>query len=55
MSNHREAANSRIPFSALGRAVWDETLGFPRALCFGCSFSALGRAVWDETVAVRDG
>ena len=37
-------------FSALGRAVWDET---ESAMCFPrfseTSFSALGRAVWDET------
>ncbi len=36
-------------FSALGRAVWDETM--PRFLDVvrRWYFSALGRAVWDET------
>ena len=37
-------------FSALGRAVWDET-PVPEVEEGGeASFSALGRAVWDETV-----
>ena len=37
-------------FSALGRAVWDETVATCRARSYqACSFSALGRAVWDET------
>ena len=42
-------------FSALGRAVWDET-GCQRAgECISCcAFSALGRAVWDETVTTFD-
>ena len=39
------------PFSALGRAVWDET-DAPNDVqdAFIFSFSALGRAVWDETL-----
>ncbi len=38
-----------LTFSALGRAVWDETVVL-RATSDGSStFSALGRAVWDET------
>ncbi len=38
------------PFSALGRAVWDETpLHNHRVLAVVDTFSALGRAVWDET------
>ena len=37
------------PFSALGRAVWDEThYQSPNSLRI-YPFSALGRAVWDET------
>ena len=36
-------------FSALGRAVWDETLDGILAMRKIDSFSALGRAVWDET------
>ena len=42
---------SNSSFSALGRAVWDETpssqaLALPKYF----PFSALGRAVWDETL-----
>ena len=37
-------------FSALGRAVWDETAGWRKARSLVLTFSALGRAVWDETV-----
>ncbi len=37
-------------FSALGRAVWDETvLASSITPARGLDFSALGRAVWDET------
>ena len=36
-------------FSALGRAVWDETLWRHAGEQDDVSFSALGRAVWDET------
>ncbi len=39
-----------LPFSALGRAVWDETQRPDlHARFFEAAFSALGRAVWDET------
>ena len=38
-----------IPFSALGRAVWDETVMLWPAILPSGAFSALGRAVWDET------
>ena len=37
------------PFSALGRAVWDETFFRAEWDRLSTSFSALGRAVWDET------
>ena len=38
-------------FSALGRAVWDETSPPPFPPCVVPeAFSALGRAVWDETI-----
>ncbi len=37
-------------FSALGRAVWDETLVPRQGVLAVAPFSALGRAVWDETV-----
>ena len=40
-------------FSALGRAVWDETGGGNGVVFCAAAFSALGRAVWDETQ--RDG
>ena len=48
--------NSRVlllvmSFSALGRAVWDETALASSNITFVGSFSALGRAVWDETSA----
>ena len=36
-------------FSALGRAVWDETITTVFGRDTPCPFSALGRAVWDET------
>ncbi len=36
-------------FSALGRAVWDETAEFEPEIEAMDDFSALGRAVWDET------
>ncbi len=36
-------------FSALGRAVWDETYLTVWYLDDVAAFSALGRAVWDET------
>ncbi len=36
-------------FSALGRAVWDETVDIKNNVICSISFSALGRAVWDET------
>ena len=36
-------------FSALGRAVWDETRSPPWMIGSSAAFSALGRAVWDET------
>ncbi len=38
-----------LTFSALGRAVWDETGAMRMVVAFGVTFSALGRAVWDET------
>ena len=41
-------------FSALGRAVWDETHGSLQMPCQHAAFSALGRAVWDETGLGRD-
>ena len=37
------------PFSALGRAVWDETVKDYDKYTLYVPFSALGRAVWDET------
>ena len=38
-------------FSALGRAVWDETEGMAAVTVeLNSTFSALGRAVWDETL-----
>ncbi len=37
-------------FSALGRAVWDETLCRLDERTRHPDFSALGRAVWDETL-----
>ena len=37
------------PFSALGRAVWDETEKRAHSPPLDSAFSALGRAVWDET------
>ena len=39
-------------FSALGRAVWDETLATRTAMASCTDFSALGRAVWDETGSI---
>ena len=36
-------------FSALGRAVWDETYSLTPWRPVLIDFSALGRAVWDET------
>ena len=36
-------------FSALGRAVWDETFIAGAFIASVEPFSALGRAVWDET------
>ena len=43
------------PFSALGRAVWDETGHREHAVQpEAAAFSALGRAVWDETDAGCD-
>ena len=39
-------------FSALGRAVWDETAAKIASGSTPRSFSALGRAVWDETFAL---
>ena len=42
--------DSSITFSALGRAVWDETRGRGALQKTRAPFSALGRAVWDETV-----
>ncbi len=36
-------------FSALGRAVWDETVLLRSQSTVSRTFSALGRAVWDET------
>ena len=44
----------RAPFSALGRAVWDETEFIPHRPTIKQSFSALGRAVWDETYSIAD-
>ena len=41
-------------FSALGRAVWDETYGIVITQARLEPFSALGRAVWDETLAAND-
>ena len=42
-------------FSALGRAVWDETHRLRRQVMPTETFSALGRAVWDETHSpIRD-
>ncbi len=41
------------PFSALGRAVWDETVDRLPSAHARHAFSALGRAVWDETVVGR--
>ena len=38
-----------LTFSALGRAVWDETVELFRGTAKDRAFSALGRAVWDET------
>ena len=39
-----------LAFSALGRAVWDETYAESDTESgFATPFSALGRAVWDET------
>ncbi len=38
-------------FSALGRAVWDETVFESYVYASIQTFSALGRAVWDETMA----
>ncbi len=38
-------------FSALGRAVWDETAVWRWRFGLSRAFSALGRAVWDETPA----
>ncbi len=43
------APHRDVDFSALGRAVWDETHPPPRPLRREPNFSALGRAVWDET------
>ena len=43
----------RLPFSALGRAVWDETEIHITLYQKRSTFSALGRAVWDETPAPR--
>ena len=38
-------------FSALGRAVWDETkIKLDDLQAISPAFSALGRAVWDETI-----
>ncbi len=52
---HPHAASlqpGRPDFSALGRAVWDETISLRSASSDAASdFSALGRAVWDETCA----
>ncbi len=49
----RTACTARCAFSALGRAVWDETPGAPvRDDNHAGAFSALGRAVWDETLVV---
>ena len=39
----------KTTFSALGRAVWDETSSALTKALSCSSFSALGRAVWDET------
>ncbi len=38
-------------FSALGRAVWDETAVLQDKRFCVVDFSALGRAVWDETLS----
>ena len=38
-----------MSFSALGRAVWDETDVVIEMVTPAPAFSALGRAVWDET------
>ena len=44
------AARPETAFSALGRAVWDETEERDnRRVTNAFPFSALGRAVWDET------
>ena len=40
-------------FSALGRAVWDETFTGWSFSSNSRTFSALGRAVWDETPRPR--
>ena len=50
LDSGRTVSVSAGAFSALGRAVWDETLP-PIVLEVSLSeaFSALGRAVWDET------
>ena len=41
-------------FSALGRAVWDETQEPAERKRVGAiTFSALGRAVWDETIMAQ--
>ena len=45
-----EALAAAIPFSALGRAVWDETARRRQGHRPTATFSALGRAVWDETL-----
>ena len=45
-------STATLTFSALGRAVWDETAEFvPETVGAARAFSALGRAVWDETSA----
>ena len=42
-----------VSFSALGRAVWDETQQSSAVGDQISAFSALGRAVWDETIFWR--
>ena len=55
MLSAEECIPNRKYFSALGRAVWDETSRKRVKYSFSHNFSALGRAVWDGTSAAARG
>ena len=50
-----EKQTTHTAFSALGRAVWDETGTVNFRFRAMPAFSALGRAVWDETAVEQCG